>query len=282
MTIDEWLTDTTTQFSRADIPSARLDAELLLCHMLGVERSYLRAHGDESLARIALTQRGGVHPGGIKTYGDKLVLRRLQRQPIAYLLGTKEFYGREFIVSKDVLVPRPETEALIELAKTHNFSGRILDVGTGSGALGLTLALELANTSITVSDRSSDALEVAKKNAKNLRIKQIKFVESDLLEHWLEQPEAETFDAIVANLPYVDKDWERSPETKHEPAMALFAADGGLELIKQLIDQTPSVLTTSGYLLLEADPEQHEAIIAYARAFSFVERQDYALLLQLL
>lgn len=279
-TINDWLASTTHELSKANIPTARLDAELMLCHMLGVDRTWLIAHGNDSLAMSALSQKGGERRGGLKEYGEKLLLQRLKRQPLAYLFGKKEFYGREFIVDKNVLIPRPETEALVDVAKACGLTGSILDVGTGSGALGLTLLLELNGADVTLSDVSPEALDVARRNAKKLRLKSVHYVESDLLEHWLKKPQR--FDAIAANLPYVDMTWERSPETRHEPALALFADDGGLELIKLLIDTAPSVLNARGYLLLEADPEQHAAIITHAGpTFSLVEQRDYALLLQL-
>lgn len=279
-TINDWLAGTTHELSKANIPSARLDAELMLCHMLGVDRTWLIAHGNDSLAMSALSQKGGERRGGLKEYGEKLLLQRLKRQPLAYLFGKKEFYGREFIVNKNVLIPRPETEALIDLAKDYGLTGAVLDVGTGSGALGLTLLLELQDVNVTLSDVSPEALEVAKKNAKKLRLKSVHYVESDLLEHWTEK--SQRFAVIAANLPYVDMSWERSPETRHEPALALFADDGGLEFIKPLIDTAPGVLIKRGYLLLEADPEQHDAIITHASpTFSLVEQRGYALLLQL-
>lgn len=281
MTIDEWLSSSTHELTKANIPSARLDAELMLCHMLGVDRTWLIAHGDMSLARAALSHTKGVHPGGITVYGEKLLLKRLQRQPMAYLLGYKEFYGRDFIVTKDVLIPRPETEVLIDLAKKHSLTGNVLDVGTGSGAIGLTLWHELKNISLTLSDISEEALEVATKNAKKLKIKSINFVMSDLMDHWLETEASSKFDVIVANLPYVDKSWERSPETNHEPRLALFAQDGGLELIKQLIDQASQLLKPDAYLLLESDPDQQKDIVEYAHGtFREVDKLGYGLLLQ--
>lgn len=194
----------------------------------------------------------------------------------------KEFYGRTFTVNKDVLIPRPETEALVEVAKAHGLTGSILDVGTGSGALGLTLQLELRDVAVTLADISPEALTVAMKNAKQLRLKSVSFVESDLLEYWMNEQESRRFDAIVANLPYVDTDWERSPETRHEPALALFAERGGLDIIFRLIEQAPAHLTTGGHLLLEADPEQHGAISDYAKTtFSTVDQSGYAVLLKL-
>lgn len=280
-TIEQWLSRATAQLAQVGIPTARLDAELILCHMLGVDRAWLVIHSDESLTRAALSQKGGERRMGLKEYGEQLLVRRLNREPLAYLFGVKEFYGRDFIVNKDVLVPRPETEALVELTKQHAKGKTLLDVGTGSGALGLTLALELPGVATTLADISPEALMVAKKNAKKLGLKAVEFVESDLLEHWIDQSLSGAFAIIVANLPYVDRTWERSPETNHEPYQALFARDGGLELIRQLIDQAPSVLTTDGLLVLEADPEQHDAIIDHASdSFTLVDRRDYGLLLQ--
>lgn len=280
-TIDDWLDGATDQLVKANIPSARLDAELMLCHMLGVDRPWLIAHADDSLTMSALSQRGGERRGGLKQYGEELVLKRLKRQPLAYLFGKKEFYGREFLVTKDVLIPRPETEVLIDLAKKHELTGRLLDVGTGSGVLGLTLWHELADIDLTLSDISPKALEVAKKNTKKLRVKPVRYVESDLLEHWLTHEQPKPFDVIVANLPYVDRSWERSPETEHEPGIALFARDGGLELIKLLLNQAPQLLSPGGYLLLESDPEQQNDIIMYASdTLEQVHRLGYGLLLR--
>lgn len=285
-TINDWLTSSTEELTKANIPTARLDAELILCHMLGVDRAWLIAHGNDSLTLAALSQKGGERRGGLKEYGEKLLRRRLNREPLAYLFGVKEFYGREFIVNKNVLVPRPETEALVELAKKYHLTGSILDVGTGSGAIGLTLALELNDASITVSDISPEALEVAQKNAKKLKITDVEFVECDLLEAFMPSSNSQlpvaTFDAIVANLPYVDKTWKRSPETKHEPRIALFADDGGLELIFQLIKQAKNILKAGGYLLLEADPDQHEAIILniIKHSMTVIEKGGYSILVQ--
>ena len=282
ITINDWLASSTHELAKANIPTARLDAELILCHMLGVDRTWLIAHGNDSLAMSALSQKGGERRGGLKEYGEKLLLRRLKREPLAYLFGRKEFYGRTFTVNKDVLIPRPETEALVEVAKAHGLTGSILDVGTGSGALGLTLQLELRDVAVTLPDISPEALTGAMKNAKQLRLKSVSFVESDLLEHWQDEQEPQRFDAIVANLPYVDTDWERSPETRHEPGLALFAERGGLDIIFRLIEQAPAHLTTGGHLLLEADPEQHGAISDYAKTtFSTVDQSGYAVLLKL-
>lgn len=268
MNIQDWLTDATSRLKAVGIPSPRLDAEVLLAHVLRVNKTWLVANGNEPLeAKYA-------------SRAETLLQRRLKREPIAYLIGNKEFYGRKFLVTCDTLVPRPETEDLVDLAKQYVSSGRLLDVGTGSGCLGLTLALE-TGAQLTVSDTSENALAIARKNAKALGVKPVRFVVSDLLEHWLSHRKPKPFSTIVANLPYVNEHWtDTSPELHHEPTSALYADDNGLALIKKLINQAPPLLISGGYLLLEADPTQHDAIITYAKEFKHVETKGYGVLLQ--
>lgn len=267
MKIREWIVSAEQQLRAAHIPSSRLDAELIACHTLEKSRSWLIAHDDEAFV-----------PGP----ADILLARRLTREPIAYILGSKEFYGRSFIVTPDTLIPRPETETLIELAQEHHLTGSIVDIGTGSGCIGITLALE-TDADITLSDVSQSALDVAKKNVARLGAS-VHYATSDLLRYWIDRDQDGVFDVIVANLPYVDTAWERSPETDHEPSSALFADNGGLELILKLIEQSTAVLKPHGHLLLEADPEQHRAIIECAKkhGFRLIENRDYAVLLQIL
>lgn len=277
-TIEDWLAYATHEFTKANIASARLDAELILCHMLGVDRTWLITHAGDSLTLSALSQKGGDRRSGIKEYGEKIILRRLKREPIAYLIGKKEFYRRPFIVTPDVLIPRPETETLIDIAKELHLpdSPVIHDVGTGSGCIAITLALELPRARVSASDISDEALAVARKNAKALAAS-VTWSQDDLMNRF-----HETVDVITANLPYVDRSWEVSPEVKSEPALALFADDGGLELIKQLLPQAADHLHSRGYLLLEADPEQHPAIVAHAKnhGLQYTESRDYIVVLQ--
>lgn len=263
MTIKDWLVQAEKRLRDADIPSARLDAELVLSHSLGRNRTWLTAHDDDEVFASESVD------------AEKLLAEREKRIPLAYLLGYKEFYGRRFIVSPDTLVPRPETETLIGLVKKHNLHGSVIDVGTGSGCIGLTIALE-TDSEVMLCDVSDAALEIAQKNAAYLDVKNVIFTLSDLLSDIHEK-----FDLIAANLPYVDRGWQRSPETDFEPALALFADDSGLQLIKKLIDQAPEHLNPGGHLLLEADPEQHPSIISYAANFDLVEAVDYAVLLKL-
>ncbi len=267
--IREWLSGATEELQAADVPTPRLDSELILAYTLDVDRTWLHAHSEDMIPIVTAHK------------ADALLRQRTKRTPLSYLTGKKEFYGRQFIVNSDVLIPRPESETLIDLAKKYKLTGRLLDVGCGSGALGLTLALE-CSISLTLSDISYKALQVARKNAKSLGVSPVRYNHSDLLGHWLSHQKPKPFDAIIANLPYVDKSWERSPETDHEPSLALFAEDHGLRLINRLIVQATKLLKKGGYLLLEADPEQHDAIINYAKKSGLVleTTQDYIVVLR--
>ena len=197
--------------------------------------------------------------------------------PKAYKLGVQDFYGRDFLVTPDVLIPRPETEMMIDAVL--NLVGRaylpgmkpseavlpnnlkILDVGTGSGCIAVTLKLELPEADVSACDISEKSLLIAKRNAERLDAK-VKFSQSDLLEGI-----SGVFDVIVANLPYVDKNWNwlDLEALEAEPELALFAEDGGLKLIFELIRQVVAGQRAK-YLLLEADPCQHEEIKKYALA----------------
>ena len=236
-TITQWLDEAQTQLTEAGITSARLDAELLLAHTLRKPRTFLHGHGEEQLDARQL-----------EIAHARLNLR-LDRVPIAYIIGHKEFYGRQFKVTTATLIPRPESEDLIDLFKQalpKNASLlaekplEIVDVGTGSGCLGITAKLEAdqANvaTEVTLLDTSRHALNVAKENATKLQAT-TNTAQSDLLTNF-----TGVADIIIANLPYVDPDWQRSPETNHEPAEALFAKNNGLALIFELIAQTKTKL----------------------------------------
>jgi release factor glutamine methyltransferase len=257
--VDAWLQAATQQLLHSGIESARLDAELLLAHVVDRPRTWILAHGDDLLDDESLTTLA------------TLLAQRADNEPLAYLTGQREFYGREFAVSRSVLVPRPETEVLIEhMAQLDVRDGdTIIDVGTGSGCIAVTLALEHPKTHVIATDISPDALTVAAANAQRLRSPSIECVESDLL---AALPTSRKARFIVANLPYVDREWEVSPTIAYEPALALYALQHGLALIYQLVDQAPLHLSPKGYLLLEADPRQHDAIVDYA-AHTFVERR---------
>ena len=244
-TIASWLTTATNTLKQADITSARLDAELILANTLRKNRTYLHAHLDEE-----------IDPRRVDIAEARLSLR-LDRVPLAYILGCKEFYGRKFTVSPAVLVPRPESEEMITLFLALT-AGEIapktlIDIGTGSGCLGITAALERPSLRVILSDISPRAIKIAEKNASNLQAR-VTLQQQSLL-----SGQIEPVDYIFANLPYVDRDWDVSPELRHEPAEALFAADNGLRLIETPIEQAPRRLTADGLLFLEADPRQHQA-----------------------
>jgi len=273
LAINDWLADATRQLVAAEIPSARLDSELILAHTLRKTRSYLHAHPEEHL-----TARS------IEIANARLQLR-IERVPVAYIIGHKEFYGRQFSVTTATLIPRPESESLIELLKQviprnisllKERSLRLVDVGTGSGSLGITAKILYPELNVTISDVSRHALKVAEKNAKDLEA-DVTVLKSNLLADY---PFAA--DIIIANLPYVDPEWERSPETDHEPASALFAANHGLALVFELLVQTKDKLVNGGSLILEADPEQHSAIIAEAKKYGLLlsNKDGYGILLE--
>ncbi|MCR5700424.1 MAG: peptide chain release factor N(5)-glutamine methyltransferase [Candidatus Saccharibacteria bacterium] len=204
-----------------------------------------------------------------------------------------DFYGRDFTVTPDVLIPRPETEmmvdAVLNLAGKAYLPGvkpaprvlpenpRILDVGAGSGCVAISLALELSEARVSACDVSEKALKVAEENARMLDAK-VKFIKSDLIDGVSDE-----FDVVVANLPYVDEDWDwlDKEALSKEPALALYAKDGGLALIKKLIDQAAK--RKIGYLILEADPCQHERITQYANNnnYSLLETRGFILVFTL-
>ena len=268
MIISEWLKIATKSLKTTNIPSARLDAELILANTLRKNRTYLHAHLDEE-----------IDPRRFDIANARLDLR-LDRVPIAYILGYKEFYGRRFTVSPSVLIPRPESEDLIslflELTASEIAEKVLIDVGTGSGCLGITAKLERSNLSVILSDISKPALNIAEKNANALNA-DVHIQQQSLLNGQLKP-----VDYIFANLPYVDKNWDVSPELQYEPGIALFAEDEGLKLILQLISQAPRCLISEGLLFIEADPQQHNRIINEAVKNGFVRERvlNYILVLR--
>ena len=263
MVIRIWIRDAAEQLASAGITSALLDAEIILAHTLRKSRTWLHAHDDATIP-----------PRELEIANARLDLR-LDRTPIAYIVGHKWFYGRLFKVSPATLIPRPESEVLIELLNTYITQDMktLIDVGTGSGCLGITAKLEHPQLTVTLSDISRHALSVASANATALHA-DVALLRSDLLDttpHY--------YDIILANLPYVDRAWERSPETNYEPELALFADKNGIALIQKLIAQAFPRLRGTGLLILEADPYQHPRIIKLAKSggFEHVMTKEYGL-----
>ena len=263
--VDTWLAAAAAQLRTAGIASGRLDSELLLSHVLQRPRHWLHAHGDSTLLHEQQVQ------------AEQLLAQRLGHEPLAYLVGHKEFYGRDFVVSPAVLVPRPETEQMIALLLQliQPTQRTIADVGTGSGILAITAQLELPQCQVDAYDISPEALAIAQRNAQQHGATSVHFIQSDLL-----AAAQQRYDVILANLPYVNPTWQRDDrETAHEPALALFAEDDGLALISTLLAQTEQWLAPSGLLILEADPCQHSRIIARAAThqLTHVRSEGYAL-----
>lgn len=261
--ISDWLKDATHRLKHVDIPSPRLDAELILAHTLRKNRTYLHAHIDQ-----ILTERE-------YDIAEARITLRADRVPVAYIIGHKEFYGRLFQVTTATLIPRPESETIIDVVKEliqttpppllGTPALKLIDVGTGSGCLGISAKLELPELNVTLADISHHALAVAKKNAVALHA-EVTILPSDLLKEYPLQP-----NFIIANLPYVDPAWQTSPELQHEPELALYADDNGLHLIKKLIQQADKTLAAKGYLILEADTSQLDSIALYAANYNFIE-----------
>ena len=252
----------------AGVEDARLDAELLLAEATGWSRAALVA---EPAAEVP--------PAAGRRFGE-LVRRRLRREPVAYILGRKGFRGIELAVDSRVLIPRPETELLVELALESRPS-RVLDVGTGSGAIALAVADELPECEVTATDTSAGALAVARANAERLGLTdRVRFLEGTL-------PADESFDLILANLPYVaERDWATlQPEvTQWEPREALLAGPDGLDAYRALITKSAGPLCRigrlrSGGLGVEVGEGQAPAVAALMRdaGFAGVEaRNDLA------
>jgi release factor glutamine methyltransferase len=252
MTVLEVLRSTTGYFQKRNIESPRLNAEHLLAHVLGRKRMELYLDFERRLRESELAPL------------RELVKRRGLGEPLQHLLGTVEFCGRSFRCDKRALVPRPETEQLVELLISHLKSeisySRMIDVGTGSGVIALTLAAEFPKTEVIAADISEDALMLARENAERLDLAdRVRFLRNNLLEGV--QP---GFDVIVANLPYVStEDRENlSREVLHDPEVALFAGARGDELMRQLIAQAPSWLQPGGMLAMEIGIGQSEALVA--------------------
>ena len=239
---------------------ARQDAETLCMHLLGKDRAWLLTHWQEELSDDQATDFMG------------LIERRYSGEPIQYVIGETEFYGLPFLVTPDVLIPRPETEHLVEnaIALAAPFpKPRIVDIGTGSGAIAIALEHHLPNATITAIDRSAPALAIAQENAKRNGVN-LRFLEGDLL-----APVAgEQFEIIVSNPPYVpttDRDSLAVEVRDYEPTLALFAGPDGLDIYRRLIPQAFHCLVPGGYLALEIGYGQSQAITDLLAASGFTQ-----------
>jgi release factor glutamine methyltransferase len=251
MTVLEVLRSMTDYFEKRNVDSPRLNAEHLLAHVLGRKRIDLYLEFERPLPESELKPL------------RELVKRRGAGEPLQHLLGTVEFCGRSLRCDKRALVPRPETEQLVELLISYFKSDipypRMIDVGTGSGVIALTLAAEFPKAEIIGADISEDALMLARENAERLGLAdRVRFLRSNLFENVQSD-----FDVIVANLPYVSTGDRQnlSREVLNDPEVALFAGERGDELVRQLIAEAPSWLRPGGMLAMEIGIGQSETLV---------------------
>lgn len=248
--------------------AGRLDAELLLAHVLGSQRSTLLAHGERTVAAAdAVRYR-------------KLIERRAAGEPLAYLTGVREFWSLDLTVSPAVLIPRPETELLVE--RVLELAGqprtrplRVLDLGTGSGAVALALASEAPSWSITGIDRSAAALEVARGNARRLGLERVEWLEGD----WFDPVGRRRFDLVCGNPPYIRAGDDALAALRFEPRDALVSGAGGLEALHRIIADARAHLEPGGWLVLEHGADQAGAVSAALVAAGYARvvcRRDLA------
>ena len=237
----------------AGIPLPWLDAEILLAHVLRTSRERLHSHPERRLTPAQLRDIG------------RLTRRRAARVPLPYLVGEREFYGHMLAVRPGVLIPRPETELVVELAiewlTAHPESRRVIDLGTGSGAVAIAVAKAVPDVRIVARDVSPRALRVADENVRRHRLRRrITLARASLLSG------AHPADLILANLPYIPEALRRArpPELKYEPAFAIYGGEDGLALIRKALQQATSVIKPGGCLIFECDPAQARRIARLA------------------
>ena len=256
VTIKQALNVAAGELSQSDSP--RLDAELLLAHILSVERSHLYAHPERTLSCV-VCQRF-----------DVLVRRRAQLEPIAYLLGEKSFWDQTHKDSSEVLIPRPETELLVETALELGASAkslRVTDLGTGSGAIALAVGQSRPLWCSTGTDSSLDALEIARQNRETLGLSNVDFQEGS----WCDPLPSGSMDIIIANPPYIapEDPYLSLRDLHYEPVMALRAESNGYQDLESIAAQAREKLVSGGWLLMEHGYAQHETLLALLRDFGY-------------
>lgn len=268
MKIETFLKSAITKLSRAGIETARLDCLVLLEDVLNTNRTRILSQPDTPLTEVELKKLEG------------LLHKRVQHIPLAYIRGKTEFYGREFIVTPAVLEPRPESETMIEILKSLSLPADsiLLDVGTGSGALGITAALEVPAGTVALLDIDPSALKVAEQNANRYSI-EARIIENDLLTD-LNQP----FDLLLCNLPYVPDDFSINTAASHEPKLAIFGGTDGLDIYRRLFSQLTARQTKPRFVLTESLPFQHTALreIGEQAGFSLSRTEDFIQLFEAL
>jgi len=253
VTIGQWLKESYRALEHAGVPSGRLDAELIVAHVTTRNRAWVLAHTDDVFPELAQRQ------------AQAFLKRRLDREPLVHITGQREFYGLDFEITPEVLTPRVETEQMVEWAvKYAPQNSRLIDIGTGSGAIAVTIKSVRPDLSVTATEVSEAALEIARRNAA-VHQTDIIFVLSDL---W-ESVEGR-FETICTNLPYL-KDEARTElmeEVKREPDVALFGGPDGLDIYRRFLAAIPKRITPGGYLFTECDPWQQPDLVREASHYS--------------
>lgn len=262
ITFQTWLANSVSTLNAAGIGTARLDALVLAEDVLGKNRAYLLAH-DNML----------ISPDDTKKLNE-LVARRAKHEPLAYIRAKTEFYGREFALSPVVLEPRPESETMIELLKKLPLNNKpvIVDVGTGSGAIGITAALEIPESQVILTDIDDGCLQVSRQNCDRYHLK-LDIIKDDLLAHAAKRGTKP--DVILANLPYVPDHYTINEAALQEPRIAIFGGSDGLDLYRRLFTQLDTL--KAPYVLTESLPFQHHdlAIIAAEHGYAQANEDDF-------
>jgi release factor glutamine methyltransferase len=262
MTTDEWLLQATQLLTNSDIPTARLDCLVLLEDCLHTDRAHILAHPETTLT---IEQQKIL---------DEHITKRTKHIPLAYIRGKTEFYGRDFIINKHVLEPRPETETMIDLLKelaTGNWKlETIIDVGTGSGAIAITAALELGAVQVIATDIDEQCLTVARQNCEKYKAT-ITLLQGNLLGAL---PKTINYkqSTILANLPYVPNDHKLNQAAMNEPKLAIFGGEDGLDLYRTMFTQIGSLRSKPAYVLTESLPFQHSALTKIASKTGYTQQ----------
>ena len=269
MTIGNWLSTATTELEAVGIGTARLDALVLLEDIVGKDRGQLLAGPEAKLSPAEVAKL------------TNLLNRRVTHEPLAYVRGRTEFYGRNFVITPDVLEPRPESETMIELLiklsqTTKNSLDwskniRLADVGSGSGALGITAKLELPNIGVDLIDIDEKALKVSKMNVDLFTIS-INVIKSDLL-----ADNSNDYDILLCNLPYVPDDYQINDAAMHEPRLAIFGGEDGLDIYRRLFNQLKNRSNKPLLILTESLPPQHTELELIAKSGGYVlyDKEDF-------
>lgn len=254
MTIDQWLKQAQHRLEQAGISTARLDALVMLNKTLDRDKAWLLSHSE---VKISPRDQGIL---------KNLLTQRIDHIPLAYLFGRTEFYGRDYKISPAVLEPRPESETMIDELKKLSLSPhqlRIADVGCGSGALGITAGLELANASLTLIDIDKKALEVARNNV------DLFTMDAELRQQDILSGDTNNYTVLLCNLPYVPDDFKINRAAMHEPIIAIYGGPDGLDLYRRLFQQVKTRNSKPLYILCEALPPQHDQLQAIAAASNY-------------